>query len=373
MATPKLTIAGSEQTVFDWTGDRCAEDDIPDAPARAFRDDRGRVHLIASHFETRDLIGSDLDRVRHRCRVIFDSHENPNPADYDDREWLAATYTQDGRNVFALVHDEYRGYEHPGRCPSGSYTKCWYNAVTSAASNDGGRSFHHAKPPSQLVAAIPYRYAPEAGPFGIFAPSNIVRRRQDGYLYSLLHLRPYRDQPGGACLVRTRELADPGSWRAWDGDSFTVTFANPYRERAEGSSGHICRPVANEQIGGMTQSLTYNTYLKKFVLVGTAAFPARNKSRQVWGFYYAFSDDLIDWNGPRLLAEVELTSTFRCGDRDPVLYPSLLDPASSSSNFETTGRRPYLYFVRFHYERCRSTLNRDLVRVPLVVSRPRGG
>src|SRR5919109_4717195 len=111
----------------------------------------------------------------------------------------------------------------------------------------------------------------------------------------------------------------------------------------------------------MTQSLTYNTHLEKFVLVGTSAFPARDSSRQVWGFYYAFSDDLIDWEGPHLLAEVELISTFRCGDRDPVLYPSLLDPASASRNFETTGRRPYLYFVRLHYERCRSTLNRDLV------------
>jgi hypothetical protein len=41
----------------------------------------------------------------------------------------------------------------------------------------------------------------------------------------------------------------------------------------------------------------------------------------------------------------------------------LLDPDSPARNFETTGRRPWLYFTRFHYKRCGSTLNRDLVRV----------
>jgi hypothetical protein len=371
-ATAELTIAGPEQTIFDWTSDRCADDDIPDAPARAFRDYRGRIHLIAAHFETRVLTGSDLNQVRRSCRVIFGSHRNPDPADHDDREWLTAPYTPDGKNVFALVHNEYRGYEHPGRCPSGSVTKCWYNAVTTATSADGGKSFRHPPAPSHLVASIPYRYDPQAGPIGVFAPSNIVRRGDDAYLYSLLHVRSYREQPGGACLVRTRNVADRTSWRAWDGRSFAVMFTNPYRNPHAVSTGHICRPVANEQIGGMTQSLTYNTYLRKFVLVGTAGFPARGSSRPIWGFYYAFSDNLIEWDSPRLLAEVEFISTFRCGDRDPVLYPSLLDPASRSRNFETTGRRPYLYFVRFHYERCRSTLNRDLVRVPLVVSRPKG-
>lgn len=49
--------------MFDWTGERCDDNDIPDAPARAFRDSRGRVHLIVSHFETRELIGSGLNQV----------------------------------------------------------------------------------------------------------------------------------------------------------------------------------------------------------------------------------------------------------------------------------------------------------------------
>jgi hypothetical protein len=365
---PTIRLAGREETVYDWTTDRCTEDDIPDIAARAFRDFRGRVHLTASHSVTRPLIGRDLDHVSHSCRVIFNSDHDPNPAHYDDEEWLSSPYTVDGRNVFSLVHQEYHGEGDPRGCPSRSNLKCWLNAVTLAVSDDGGRTFGHAPPPGQLVASIPYRYAPDVGPIGIFSPSNIVRR-DDGYFYSLLNASHYRDQLGGACLVRTRSLADPRSWRAWDGESFSVSFSDPYRQPGEPPSGHVCRPVSPQEIGGMTQSLTYNTYLGKFLLVGTSIFFDDTKNRDVAGIYYAVSDDLIRWYGRRLLAEVELISTFRCGDLSPVVYPSLLDPRSKSRSFETAGRRPYLYLVRFHNKACRDTLHRDLVRVPVEISK----
>ena len=363
---PTIRIAGPEELVYDWSKDRCAADDIPDIAARAFRDFRGRVHLIASHFVTRPLTGRDLDDVRRRCRTIFASHHDPNPARYDDREWLNATYTTNGKKVFALVHEEYHGRGDPRGCPSGSNVKCWLNAVTLAVSNDGGRTFSHPRPPDHLVAAIPYRYVPDVGPIGVFSPSNIVRR-DDGYFYSLLNVNAYRDQAGGACLARTRNLSDPRSWRAWDGESFSVSFVDPYRG-GKPSSRHLCRPVSPEVIGGMTQSLTYNTHLGKFLLVGTSVFSNARQRRKVPGIYYAVSDDLINWQGRRLLAEVELISMSRCGDLSPAVYPSLLDPRSGSRNFETTGRRPYLYFVRFHNRACRPTLDRDLVRVPVEIS-----
>ena len=81
------------------------------------------------------------------------------------------------------------------------------------------------------------------------------------------------------------------------------------------------------------------------------------------GIYYSVSDDLVNWNKRKLIREVELPWTYECGDLNPILYPSVLDPASASRNFETTGRRPFLYFTRFHYRDCVRTLNRDLIRV----------
>jgi len=283
------------------------------------------------------------------------------PARFDDREWITAPYTTDGRTVHALVHNEYQGDKHSGQCSSGVYLKCWYNSITLARSTDGGRSFTHAAPPRHLVASVPYRFEPDAGPFGLFQPSNIVRGAEDGLYYALIHAEAFKAQRRGTCVIRTSRLDQPGSWRAWDGSGYNVGFADPYKSRGEG--GHLCAPVSFPEIAGMTHSLTYNTYLDKYVLVSPAGARRPGKRGVVWGFYYSTSDDLIDWKPRQLIHEAVLTQQYECDGPNPVAYPSLLDPDSPARNFETTGRRPWLYFTRFHYKRCGSTLNRDLVRV----------
>jgi hypothetical protein len=364
-----LNLDGREQTVFSWTRDRCEAADFPDAPARAFRNAEGQVVLISSQFVTRRAVGADLDHVRHQCPTVMSSAQDPDPAKFDDREWLTAPYTLDGRTVYALVHEEYEGYTHPGACASKDHLKCWFNSVTLAVSHDGGAVFSHAAPPpADLVASIPYRYVPNAGFYGVFQPSNIVRR-DDGYFYSLVRVEKYGDQQAGSCLIRTRRLDDPRSWRAWDGAGFTVSFVDPYSEPPPPPGGHICRPVSPSEIEGMTDSLTFNTYLDKFILVSATLDHDPATGRTAWGFYFSLSKDLTNWTHRKLFKEVELLQSYRCGDSNPVYYPSLLDPASRSRNFETTGRRPYLYFVRYHYANCKITLNRDLVRVPIKIDR----
>jgi len=263
--------------------------------------------------------------------------------------------------VYALVHNEHQGNKHAGQCPSGVYLECWYNSLTLARSADGGRTFRQPPPPGHLIAAVPYRYQPGVGPVGLFQPSNIVHRSDDGHWYALVHAEAFGAQREGTCVMRTANLRDPGSWRAWDGSAYRVRFANPYE--SSGTGGRICAPVSFAEIAGMTHSLTYNTYLGKYVLVGPSSRPGPGRGGAVWGFYYSTSDDLIDWAPRKLIREVTLTTSFECGDPNPAYFPSLLDPDSPSRNFETTGRRPYLYFTRFHYKNCGGTLNRDLVRV----------
>src|SRR5262245_20025790 len=109
---------GPEQTVFDWTTQRCDDDHIPDLPARAFKDSTGQVQLTMSDPTNRRLIGPTLDTVAVDCGVTMSSHGNADPSTYDDQEWIASPYTLDGANVYALVHDEYHGWEHPGMCSS---------------------------------------------------------------------------------------------------------------------------------------------------------------------------------------------------------------------------------------------------------------
>jgi hypothetical protein len=362
-----VKIVGPEEKLFDWSRDACAPGDIPDSSAHAFRDDQGAVHLIASADTVRQAVGPTLATAKHRCQVVLRSTRDPDPGDYDYKEWIFGTYTLDGKTVFALVHDEYHGNEVFGRCPSGVFDRCWYNAVTLARSDDSGATFRHARtPPDHLVAAVPYRYVPDAGPFGIFQPSNIIQK--DGWFYALVSAGGYRLQEKGTCLIRTKRLGDPASWRAWDGEGFGTQFVNPYVVPAD-PRNHVCERVSFNEIVGMTNSVTYNTYFGKYLLVGSARLYVASKRRLVNGFFYSLSDDLIHWSPRKLIRETVLPQTYRCGDPDPVLYPSLLDPDSKSRNFETTGKRAYLYFTRFHYRACIQTLDRDLMRVPVEFSK----
>jgi hypothetical protein len=363
--TESARVAGPPEVVFHWATAACEPTDIPDAPARAFRDFRGRAVLLASHDVTRRMIGPDLNSLRHDCKVVMGSRSDLHPSRFADREWLAAPYTRDGKRIFALVHDEYHGHSHPGRCPSGNRQKCWVNTLTLAVSNNGGRSFRHAhRPPRQLVASLPYRYKPDSGPWGLFAPSNIIYRREDHHYYALMRAEEIGDQASGVCLMRTRHLSRPSSWRAWNGQSFSVKFIDPYRSRSRSPGAHVCQPVAKQEIAKMTQSLTFNTYFNKFLLVGLVVKPRKGRS----GVYFSVSSDLIHWTEAKLVMEAETPQTYRCGDPAPIRYPSVLDPTSVSRNFATTGSRPYLYFTRWNLAGCRRGPDRDLIRVPIEFS-----
>lgn len=348
----QVRIVGPEEIVFDWTTQRCENEDIPDLAARAFRDITGTVQLLASHSRTRRMTGATLDTVVRDCTPVMASHGNADPAMYDDQEWLAAPYTEDGATVHALVHNEYQGNTHPGQCPSGLYEDCWYNAITSAFSRDSGRSYAHpAPPPGHLVASLPYRYVPFGRRTGYFMPTNIVRNQADGFFYAMLEA-PQRDlQEAGVCVIRTRTLADPTSWRAWNGSGFAVQFINPYLNQGADPAQHVCKPVAVGSIGQMVGgSLVFSTHYNRFLLVGI------EQRNGVWGFYYSLSGDLVNWT-PMALA-MWIRPPWIPGPGDGLHYPSLLDPQDTTRNFERITRRPYLYFVRMH-----GGLDRDLVRV----------
>jgi hypothetical protein len=375
---PEVRAAGPEETVFDWSTMACEDADIPDNPARAFRDALGRVQLIASHWTVRRMIGPSLDQLQHDCTPVMYSHGDPDPSNYEDREWLMSTYTFDGQTVWGLVHDEYQGWSHPGMGCSDwvVYTDllpCWANAVTSTVSTNGGALYQHATPPAHLVATTPDTYEAGKGPYGVFAPSNIIRGPGDYYYALVLQWEPGKLAEAGACVMRTSTLGIPGSWRAWDGDGFNVRFIDPYLEPSEPRAPHLCKTLAG--VDHMTQSVTWSTYLNKYVLVGTSIKTNPATREDIPGFYYSLSDDLVHWTERKLLMQGELVQTHECGEPDPVRDPSLLDPASSSRNFETIGRRAYLYFKRFNYEydtptNCWQTLDRDLIRIPIEFTDP---
>ena len=129
---PYASATSPEVKVFDWSVNKCVDDDIPDQPARAFRNASGQVSLIDTH-EHRHAgrLGSSLGALTHQCTPISSSGANPDPAAWDSGELLHAPYTPDGTTVYALVHNEYWGWIYgPGYCirPGELWDekqKCW--------------------------------------------------------------------------------------------------------------------------------------------------------------------------------------------------------------------------------------------------------
>ena len=345
----KLSAAllGPPETVFD-TKDACEQIDIPDAFPRAFRDYENRVHLMATHYVARAMIGPSLDQVRHDCRVVYRSPFDPDPSHFLDANWLDSFYTGDGKRVAALVHTEYHGNDHPGMCGDpASPTRsddCAWTFVTYAESHDGGYSFEMPPPPANLVASLPYVYDKfnKGGTEGYQLPTNILKRGND--YYAMVNVwREYKGQAYGPCLIRTTDVFTPTSWRAWDGHGFTIRFIDPYRpqERAkdDAPSRHVCASVMPGTIDSLVQD-------EKSGVIVASAFVGDDRYGQGPGLYIFGSVDLIHWSAPVLLAGTRALLDLEPPGNWSYFFFSILDPKSQDRNFSTIADSPYVYYVR---------------------------
>lgn len=342
-------VVGAPETVLDWSADRCEMWDIPDGPARAWRGADGATRLIAGTERNRVAKGPALDAVARDCAVVFEGARSADPGAHDDRAWIAGLHTADGRRVEALVHVEYHGDKHPGRCAAAVYLACWRNAVVAAVSEDGGAHFTRRG----IVAALPYRYDGQAGRrTGYFNPSNILR---DGdYLYAFVFAEAYRAQARGACLLRRPLGGGPADWRAWDGEGFGARFVDPYREDVPDPARHVCAPLP-----GVRSTISSVARIE-----GTGDYLAVTPTTWdgVSGFYAMTSADLVHWSAPELLWAAPLLWRRDCVAAAAYAYPALLDPASPG--FDTVGEDFWLYATRMAVgEGCAVGPDRDLVRM----------
>jgi hypothetical protein len=173
--TPNF-LDGPPVAAFDTGRDSCELIDIADAAARAFRDNKGTTHLIASHYVTRAGLGLTLGTAKHNCQVVYRSRHDGNPADFDDATWLTQFYSVDGKQIVAFGHMEYHGWEHAGmRASKTDAASCRYNVSTFLTSNDGGYHFASPKPPANYLVSLPYKYRPNQGPEGYSADLSLLK------------------------------------------------------------------------------------------------------------------------------------------------------------------------------------------------------
>lgn len=364
----RLVVTGPEELVWDWTTDRCEEAHIPDIAPRLFRNADGEINLTVSHWNSYPAVGPSIDELTTDCsRLQLSSDYDPDPAAFNDSEWIGSVYTEDGQTVYAIVHNEYRGDTHttarPEQCPSGERFPCLDTSFTMAVSTDGGRSFDHiAPPPGHLIATLPYAYRDDTVPSGIRQPSNIVKG-DDGFYYLFGNVSDQPAEEQWVCAMRTPDLGDPNAWRYWTGSDFTGEWKDPYLEDV--SDDDKCAPLAPGPLSGSVQeSVVFDETLGRYVMIGVAFDPFGSEPN--WGFYTSTSADLIEWTARELLLSVPVTPSVADDVNDLYYaYPSFIDPDSDTFSFETSDGELYLYLSRFNAGG--GSLDRDVVRWPIAV------
>jgi hypothetical protein len=348
--TPNF-LDGPRVAVFDTRKDSCELIDIPDAAARAFRDYKGTIHLIGSHYVTRASLGPTLETTKHNCQVVYKSSHDGNIADFLDYTWLNSFYNIDGKRIVALGHMEYHGWEQPGMCASKSDTiPCWYNVDTFNMSDDGGYHFTSPKPPSNYFLSLPYKYQPNQGPEGYSVDANIIK--VGNWFYGAVFAWAWPPNcgegkgqkpclvPDGSCPIRTANILDPLSWRGWDGKDFTVTFVDPYRAAVVNPQAHVCVIVPY-----LDYSTGINYHQASHLFIATLW----NQGSASWGpkgVYFTTSPDFIHWSKPQLAMTQDQMLKRETEGSWSYQYFSLIDPNSSDSSYMTITDTPYLYYVR---------------------------
>jgi hypothetical protein len=236
-------------------------------------------------------------------------------------------------------------------------------------STDGARTFTKPAPPTHVVLPPPHVWEPPqpgAPPNwewgfheGYNAPYSLVRK-DDGYFYAIVGLTPSKSGPDvGRCLLRTNRLDDPSSWRAWDGSGFNDPITSPY---VTGNPAPLCRASRSLPDG----LLTFNTYLNRYM--DLEIYQSTIDGKLFCSFSFSLSADLVHWSSFQLITEPGdpgFCPPDAQGLTYPAMYPTLIDHADTTINFERPGRTPHLYYARFND----SWKDRDLVRVPLTFTR----
>ncbi len=340
----KLDPVGPAEMVFRYAVDRCNDNDMPDNPARAYRDAKGKVRVISSMYSPTSFVGPDLGSVQRQCAPILQSANDTQFNKYQYHEWLFSAYTPNGSDVYGLVHNEWYGQlvdPLTGPWPNG-----WVNSITLATSNDGGAHFTHPNP-YVIRPAEPWQTGNPAfdngGAYGSREPSNIIKKGNYYYAVFLSAADPLGKSRNGTCVMRTTDLSQASGWEVWTGTAWGNSLTTPN-----------CQPLDNNNVEVMHESLVYSTYLNAYVLWGARHYQGLRYS-------YSFSQDLLNWTP----AVDFLPGSVPQGN---LTYISALDPADSSRNFENVGQDFYLYFTLNNGNQVPRDLIRQKVRFTLTSS-----
>ena len=312
---------------------------VPDAPFRALRLMDNRILIFAEDSNNMPYTTVNFKRVvQTLCHSLLKWPKSRSVFDFSDFKWIVSPYTLNGRDIFALVHNEYHGWKYLSKCRMRAVTEmrapnsvCTYDNISGVWSTNYGKLFKASGNRESLIARFPYNFNDNMNIIGVRDPTNIILSPIDGKFYFMARVDHYLRQPAGECLFRNSKLGVRG-WRAWNGKSFSINMRALVVDK---SARAICAPV----IGIFISSIVYSINNHTFLGVGMGPFGAK----------YATSPNLISWSMPRVFMRGERPGMWQpnYAREPPSAYYSVIDPSSKSRNFDTIGRHPYLYYVRY--------------------------
>jgi len=313
---PSAAFTSVPQMVYNWTRDHCphyapmppascvpdinahCDPDVPDACTRAWAAAGGGVRMLGSvDGVSRLQTGAGLGALAHNCSAVYaNATYDADAAHFRGHEWIEAPAVVGADAVVALTHVD----THDA---TGKYL---YTSVTLFASADGGATFAPARPPpAHLVAATPYdnsNLSTGITGVGFGMPSSVLKDPATGLFYVMLLStwgEDVRAQKGGLCLLRAADVADPSSWRAWNGSAFSVALnASPLLGPVPDPDAHTCEPLrdaAGRPLAMRHLSLLWSSFYEAYLLFGEAA-PGGALNGTGWAF--SLSDDLVHWAVP---------------------------------------------------------------------------
>jgi len=298
------------------------------------------------------MSGPTLLNQTRECTYEFNKTGDPDPAHFASNEFLDSSFAFENGTVVSLLHTEYPGnnYNHTGpgapHCTAGlKYPACWDVSIGLGVSHDWGKTWRHARPPPHhLVASVPYPYTPSQLASGWGDPSNILKHPTEDFYYAAIWNRHQVGlQAPGICMMRTSNLMDPSSWRAWNGTDYSVQFTSAYTMEPGTEAKHICT-VTNLPAGDVTSGcapagLVFSNHLHKFVMtLGCGS-----------SFKFATSTDLIGWSATQVLDVKHNLQPHISKMVVGMNYPTFMDPSAprvfGDRNYYTIGQNPYLFWT----------------------------
>ncbi|WP_376094483.1 hypothetical protein ACE7GA_01210 [Roseomonas sp. CCTCC AB2023176] len=379
-APPQLVVAPDApvETVFRWATQRCGDMHLPDSPARALRTADGGIALLAAHFLNIPLLGRGFEDLAPACGTESRGAENPDPAAFSDRAWIQAVipFEDGGRPmVLGLASHEYMGWRHPGRCVTPfdaegrrpAAFRCWYSSITALVAPERDWRFRTVGAAPVAASPFPYDHAATARA-GFFSVSNAIV--EDGYATVLAYTEGVPGQPRGNCLLRAPLDDLTGGWRALSGGRFDLPLRGAYVPDA--TPPRPCDVVSARVFGGApVRSIIQIPSEEGPWWVAVLTRPS-SPDGAPGGVFASASRDLRHWGPARLLwAMTPFRSQRAAGTYYE--YPSLIDHASPSRVFDRAAAdasgQLHLYLTRLNFGDRRRGLDRDLVRLPVLIPR----